>query len=144
MQDRIPETRPKPPPLPESANLSQSIKPTCAVLTMAEQHVSFKIEDLFSVKGKVVVVTGGGSGLGKAIAEGFAVNGAKVYICGRRQEALETAAKQIGGDIHMLDAPVTECTRIRADRQLVESKEMCRPRLDASRLSKKSNHASPM
>ena len=46
--------------------------------------------------GKVVLVTGGNSGLGLETAKHFAAEGAKVIITGRREEQLASAAKQIG------------------------------------------------
>ena len=48
---------------------------------------------------KVVVVTGGTSGIGLATAKAFSEEGASVFITGRRQEALAAAVKQIGGRV---------------------------------------------
>lgn len=48
---------------------------------------------------KVVVVTGGTSGIGLATAQAFAAAGAAVFITGRRQEALDAAVKAIGGRV---------------------------------------------
>jgi NAD(P)-dependent dehydrogenase (short-subunit alcohol dehydrogenase family) len=48
---------------------------------------------------KVVVVTGGTSGIGLATAKAFADQGAHVFITGRRQNALDAAVKTIGGRV---------------------------------------------
>jgi NAD(P)-dependent dehydrogenase (short-subunit alcohol dehydrogenase family) len=48
---------------------------------------------------KVVVVTGGTSGIGLATAKAFAAEGASVFVTGRRQDALDAAVKQIGGRV---------------------------------------------
>jgi len=49
------------------------------------------------LENKVVVVTGGNSGIGFAAAKRFAEEGATVVVTGRRADAVDDAAKQIGG-----------------------------------------------
>ncbi len=48
------------------------------------------------LNGKIAIVTGGSRGIGKAIAAVFAREGATAVICGRKQESLEAAAREIG------------------------------------------------
>ena len=54
--------------------------------------------DLFSLKGRVALVTGGSRGIGKMIAKGFIAYGARVYISSRKADVCEQTAKELSKD----------------------------------------------
>ena len=66
----------------------------------------------FGLRDKIAIVTGGSDGLGRATAEFFAREGAKVVICGRRVDHLKEAAKALsdttGGDVRAVPADVSK------------------------------------
>ncbi len=67
--------------------------------------------DLFDLSGRVALVTGGGTHLGKAMAEAIAAQGAITYIVGRRHEVLAEAAESIrsqGSDCRFLTMDITD------------------------------------
>ena len=61
---------------------------------------------------KVVVVTGGTSGIGLATAKAFVAEGAAVFITGRRQDVLDAAVKQIGGRVTGVRADMSDLADI--------------------------------
>lgn len=52
-----------------------------------------------ALKGKTILVTGGATGLGKSMARYFLELGANVIIASRKMENLESAAKELGGNV---------------------------------------------
>jgi len=56
------------------------------------------LDQLFSVAGKIALVTGGGRGIGLMMTEALVAAGAKVYIASRKREVCEKVAAELGGD----------------------------------------------
>lgn len=74
--------------------------------------MEYDYKKMFSLEGKVAIVTGGASGLGFAMAKCFASAGAKVFITGTRgQEALDAAALEIGNGCEGIRYDISDETR---------------------------------
>lgn len=65
-----------------------------------------KLQDLFSLKGKTALITGGGRGIGKFIATGLAEAGADVVLVSRKMKNLEAAASEIGKNFGVKALPI--------------------------------------
>ncbi|HEY0803932.1 MAG TPA: SDR family oxidoreductase [Pseudonocardiaceae bacterium] len=71
---------------------------------------------------KTVVVTGGATGIGLAIARRFAAEGAYVFITGRRQSMLDTAVAEIAGKVEAVRADSSRLADLDALYQIVRER----------------------
>jgi NAD(P)-dependent dehydrogenase (short-subunit alcohol dehydrogenase family) len=83
------------------------------------------VKDLFSVAGKVVLVTGGSRGIGLMIARGFVEAGARVYVSSRNAEACDKAAAELSklGTCIAIPADVAEEAEIGRLAQAIAERE---------------------
>jgi gluconate 5-dehydrogenase len=68
------------------------------------------MNDLFSVKDKVALVTGSSRGIGFKLAEGLAERGAKVILNGRNKETLEQSAKELSNKGYRVSCSIFDVT----------------------------------
>jgi NAD(P)-dependent dehydrogenase (short-subunit alcohol dehydrogenase family) len=65
---------------------------------------------LFSLKGRTALITGGSRGIGRMIAEGFLAQGARVYISARKAAACDETAKELSAFGHCVSLPADVST----------------------------------
>ena len=86
-----------------------------------------KLNNLFSVDRKVVLVTGGSRGIGEMIASGFCANGAKVYITARSKEVVKKTAERLSNDYQCncigIESDISSLEGIKIISEEIKSKE---------------------
>lgn len=75
------------------------------------------MDDLFSITGKTVLITGGSRGIGLMVARDFVESGARVYISSRKAAVCDEVAAELGKVGECLSLPAdlaqpTECKRL--------------------------------
>jgi len=88
-----------------------------------------KIEELFSVRGKVALVTGGSRGIGEMIARAYVENGVKVYITARKADACDALAGELSRSGECISIP-GDISRLEEIDRLVAQIEKRESRLD--------------
>ncbi len=86
--------------------------------------------DLFSVKDRVTLVSGGSRGIGQAIAQGFADRGAKVIITGREAETLKQAVTAMSSPENKVLFEVGDVSDVDAIRRVVAKVHKDHGRID--------------
>lgn len=100
------------------------------------------MDDLFSVRGKCALVTGGGTGIGWMIARGYARAGARVYVASRKRGELDARIAELAGegDCRALEADLSSEAGCHA---LAEALERHEDRLDVLVNNAGANWAAP-
>ena len=74
------------------------------------------VKDLFSIAGKVALITGGSRGIGLMIARGYVEAGAKVYISSRDQAVCDQVARELSQHGTCISIPANLATEAEANR----------------------------
>ncbi|PSL19385.1 SDR family NAD(P)-dependent oxidoreductase [Shimia abyssi] len=95
--------------------LASAVAAGAATANTSDTELSGQANPNGRFSGKVVAITGGNSGIGKATAEAFAMEGAKVFITARRDalgKEVESAIRAKGGDVTWMVTDVREAAQV--------------------------------